>query len=57
MKPAFSYSTIEFSTQETITTKTKHFVFFLDFLSKQNLKLSKLQHRTQKAIFLLEQKD
>jgi len=39
MKPAFSYSTIEFSTQETITTKTKHFVFFFGFFVKAKLEI------------------
>jgi len=57
LKPAFYHFTIEFSTQETITTKTKHFVFFKIFVKKQKLKLLKLQHPTEKAIFLVEQKD
>jgi len=50
-----SFYLFEFTTQETITAKIKHFVFF-KVLSDQK-KFLKLQHRTQKAIFLPEQKD
>jgi len=56
-KTAFYHFTIEFSNRKSIATKSKHFFVFFSPNIFQKSKSLRLEQPTQKAIFLVEQKD
>ena len=57
LKPAFYHFTIEFSTQETITTKTKHLCFFGIFFKAKVEIIKAATYDTESYFPTLEQKD
>jgi hypothetical protein len=57
LKPAFYHFTIEFLPEKQSPPKPSILCVFFLIVKKEKLKLSNLQHPTEKAIFLVEQKD